>query len=396
LSVLVIDRSPPVSMTQGNDLIARHLFPRLRRDHHLALVAPVVGSADEARHSVAELFDEVVLVPRAARPSAILGALEPALARRGLRIQGRVDSAAAARMRHEIRGLLRTRTVDVVHVRQLPEAGFAADLGPSPALLELVDSEALAAARAAGGGVRRALRRFAAREVERRAIRPFRVVTVVAEADAAALRGLGSARGEVVVVPNGVDAEVFRPSPDLRVDPDAIAFSGAMSFPPNVDAVTWFARAVLPRIRAARPAATFTIVGRDPAPAVRELAALPGVIVTGTVDDVRPYLGGSAVVVAPMRSGSGIKNKVLEALAMSRPVVATSVAVEGLATVAGRDLVVADGAAGVAEAVTGLLADPGRAEELGRNGRRLVEGTYTWDACAERYRAIYAELAAGR
>ena len=146
-----------------------------------------------------------------------------------------------------------------------------------------------------------------------------------------------------------------------------------------------------------RPSITFTIVGRDPAPAVVALAGLPGVTVTGSVDDVRPWLSGAAVVVAPLVSGSGIKNKVLEAMAMARPIVATPLAVEGLAATPDRDVVVADGPAAFAAAVLGLLDDPARAAAVAAGGRALVEAVYTWDACAASYAGLYADLAsAGR
>ena len=392
LTVLVIDRAPPMSMSQGNDLIARQVFPRLRRDHHLLFLAPVSGPDAEARRSLEPLFDEVVLVPRRARPTALVGWIEPTLARRGIRVERPIDTAAAARTRDALGRLLAERHIDVVHVRQLPEAGYAPDLAGRPALLELVDSETLATTRTRRGRAR-LLRRFVARQIERRAVRSFPAVTVVAEADAAAIRHLRPA-GSVEVIPNGVDAERFRPLPDVPVEPDEIVFSGAMSFPPNVDAVVWFAREVLPLVRARRPAARFTIVGRDPAPTVRELADLPAVTVTGTVDDVVPYLARAAAVVAPMQSGSGIKNKVLEALAVGRPLVATPLGVEGLQTAAGRDLEVGSGAAGLADAVLGVLGDRDRAAALGRNGRALVERVYTWEACADRYRALYARLAA--
>jgi glycosyltransferase involved in cell wall biosynthesis len=194
-------------------------------------------------------------------------------------------------------------------------------------------------------------------------VRSFPVVTVVADMDAAAIRA--SVPGtRVEVIPNGVDAERFRPRPEADIVAGSIAFVGAMSFPPNVAAARWFTRDVLPRIRQANPDVTFTIVGRDPTPAVLALADDPAVTVTGAVDDVRPFLARAAVVVAPMVSGSGIKNKVLEAMAMGRPVAATSLAAEGVVAEAGRDLVVADGPAAFAAAVASILADPERAASM--------------------------------
>ena len=397
LTVLVIDRAPPMNPAQGNELIARNLFPLLRIDHRLILVAPVVaGEEVTARVGLEGLFDIVRLVPRAKRMPSLRGWFEPFVARLGVRLRGPLDSDAAARFRREIREVLATESIDVVHVRQLPMSSYAADLGSTPRLLELVDSETLAARRELAGTLRATIRRRIARVIERQAIRPFPIVTAVAAADAAALRSL-AAGGRVEVIPNGVDAARFRPLTDMAVRPGSVVFVGAMSFPPNVAAVHWFVAEVLPRLRAIRPDVSLTIVGRDPLDSIAALAADPAITVTGAVDDVRPYLARAAAVVAPMVSGSGIKNKVLEAMAMQRPVVATPLAVEGLTVQAGRDLLVADGPVAFAAAVASFLADPAQATSIGAAGRALVEATYTWEACAARYAAIYEELAsAGR
>ena len=393
LNVLVIDRAPPVSASQGNELIARSVFPLLRDGHRLTLVAPVVaGQEAAARTAIEGLFDIVHLVPRARRLPSLAGWLEATLSRR-ISLGGRLDTRAARRLSAEIRRILATEDIDVVHVRQLPMAAYAGDLGQTPRLLELIDAETLASARDRAGTVRSAIRGRVARAIERRTVRPFPVVTVVADPDAVALRRLVPGT-RVEVVPNGVDAGRVRPQPELTATPGSIVFVGAMSFPPNVEAMRWFVADVLPALRAARPDVTVTIVGRDPDPTVLALAGDPAVTVTGAVDDVRPFLARAAVVIAPMVSGSGIKNKILEAMAMQRPVVATSLAAEGLAAVPGRDIVVADGATAFAAAVAALLGDPDRAASIAAAGRALVETRYTWEACAAAYAALYAELAA--
>ena len=391
-TILVVDRSPSLSPAQGNELIARHVFPRLRRDHRLVLVAPVHDDPAEARTALADRFDEIHLVPRTGRIAAIGGWLDGELASRrlGRALPGRRASVALA---DAIRAVIGSGAVDAVHVRQLPMAGYGRLAGGTGRLLELIDAETLATSREPGTGIRRRFRRRVAPLVERAAVRGFDIVTAVADADANALRGLGT-RARVETVPNGVDLDAFAPIADLPIDPDGVVFVGAMSFGPNVAAAEWFAKEVLPRLRARRPAATFTIVGRDPVPTVRALDRLDGVTVTGSVDDVRPYLAGAAVVVAPLVSGSGIKNKVLEAFAMARPVVATPLAVEGVAAEPGRDVVVASGVDGMAEAVAALLADPARGTAVGAAGRRLVESRYSWDAAADHYAALYEELAA--
>lgn len=140
MSVLVIDRAPPISDSQGNELIARQVFRRLRRDHRLILVAPVTaGEEDAARDAIAGLFDEVHLVPRPTRMASLRGWLEGTVAHTGLPLAGRVDGGAASDLAAEIRRVVATGSIDVAHVRQLPMSAYRSDLGSTPGLLELVD-----------------------------------------------------------------------------------------------------------------------------------------------------------------------------------------------------------------------------------------------------------------
>ena len=182
---------------------------------------------------------------------------------------------------------------------------------------------------------------------------------------------------------NGVDADVFAPDPS-RASPFASAelslvFTGAMDYWPNVDAVTWFVGDILPALRERFPALRFHIVGRSPAPAVQALAGAH-VNVTGTVPDVRPYLQHAAAVVAPLRLARGIQNKVLEAMAMARPVVAASTCVKAITSAAQPGLQPADSAGDYVEQLAKLLADPGAADAAGRSARDFVVGAYSWDA----------------
>jgi sugar transferase (PEP-CTERM/EpsH1 system associated) len=187
-------------------------------------------------------------------------------------------------------------------------------------------------------------------------------------------------------VDNGVDLARFDPAAGhttpYRGEAPAIVFTGTMSYRPNVEAVTWFAEAVLPRLRAAPPAGAaapeFWIVGASPAAAVQALARQPGVVVTGMVQDVRPFLAHSAVVVAPLRIARGIQNKVLEAMAMARPVVASPQAFEGVRARPGRDLLVADGVEETVDRVTEVLA--GAHPGLGAAARMAVAAGHDWGA----------------
>ena len=188
---------------------------------------------------------------------------------------------------------------------------------------------------------------------------------------------------EMEALQNGVDADFFAPDP-ARASPFAagelpLVFTGAMDYWPNVDAVTWFVNDILPALRQRFPALRFHIVGRSPAPAVQALAG-EAVHVTGTVPDVRPYLQHAAAVVAPLRLARGIQNKVLEAMAMARPVVAASNCVGAITAEARLGLEPAEDVAGYVERVSALLEDRQAADAAGRSARQFVLAAYSWDA----------------
>jgi sugar transferase (PEP-CTERM/EpsH1 system associated) len=199
----------------------------------------------------------------------------------------------------------------------------------------------------------------------------------VSEAEASLFRsraGLGGA--DIRALGNGVDLAFYDPA--VRYERPCgegplVVFTGQMDYAPNIDAASWFAIEVLPRVDGAH----FAIVGRNPS---ARLGQDERVTVTGAVPDVRNWLQAADVVVAPLRIARGVQNKVLEAMAMARPVVASTAAFEGIDAVPGRDLIVADGAEAMAEAVNGLLADREAAEAIGRAARQRVEAVYRWDA----------------
>lgn len=252
-----------------------------------------------------------------------------------------------------------------------------------------VDSQKFAAyARAARGALAPVMRRVHAREartllaLERAAARAFDHTLLASEAEAAHFRSLAPEAAGARALDNGVDARRFDPEvawPDpFPAEGPHIVFTGAMGYRPNIDAVTWFADRVLPLLRARRPAPSFHIVGANPGPPVRALGGREGVFVTGTVPDIRPYLAHAAVAVAPLRIARGIQNKVLEAMAMARPVVATRDAFEGVRATAGRDLLIADTPEDFAAAVASVLdgARPG----LGAAGRAAMLAGHDWSA----------------
>jgi sugar transferase (PEP-CTERM/EpsH1 system associated) len=187
----------------------------------------------------------------------------------------------------------------------------------------------------------------------------------------------------VEAIGNGVNAEFFSPEQPFATpysaDEVPIVFTGAMDYWPNVDAATWFVSDVLPSLIAKAPSVRFTIVGMRPTAAVQALAR-DRVVVTGTVPDVRPYLAHARVVVAPLRVARGVQNKVLEAMAMGRPVVASAACAGGIDATLGSEFAVAASAPEYVEQIVGLLDDRTRAEAMGAAARVRVLERYSWDA----------------
>jgi sugar transferase (PEP-CTERM/EpsH1 system associated) len=189
---------------------------------------------------------------------------------------------------------------------------------------------------------------------------------------------------DVRAISNGIDLAFYDPLADFSrsgtPETPLLVFTGQMDYRPNVEAVAGFAEEVLPILLRRHPDLRFAIVGRNPTSAVQRLSERPGIIVTGSVPDVRTWLAAADIVVAPLRIARGIQNKVLEAMAMARPVVASAGAFEGIEAVHGRDLIVADSAEEQAAAVHFLLADPAAAVAMGAAARRQMEARYHWQA----------------
>lgn len=235
---------------------------------------------------------------------------------------------------------------------------------------------------------RRQLRREARRyfHFEKQYGRRYDLLIAVSETDAQWMRE-HYRPNRVEVVPIPVNAEYWAPVDGIPERPSRIVFPGLMQHPPNVDAAVFFAREVFPRVRAEMPEAEFFIVGKYPTAEVLELAGLPGVTVTGSVPDTRPYLAEATVVVVPLRFGSGVRQKLLEAWAMEKCVITTSMGAEGLKYEDGANLVIADDAAALARAVTAAIRNPEERRRLGRAGRAFAIAHHDPRAIAAQYNA---------
>lgn len=229
---------------------------------------------------------------------------------------------------------------------------------------------------------------------ERRIAKEFNSATFVSEKEADLFRQLApNAAHKITFFNNGVDTEFFSPmrqySNPYSAETKALVFTGAMDYWANIDAVDWFARSVFPRIRTRLPNVAFYIVGARPSKAVRLLASLPGITVTGAVNDIRPYLMHASVAVAPLRIARGIQNKVLEAMAMQKPVVASTQAMEGIKATPGEELMVADDEEQFVDQTLFLLMHD-RRSTIGQAARIRVMQDYDWANNLSRIDALLA------
>lgn len=289
---------------------------------------------------------------------------------------------------------------DVMH---LEGGGLAPILRTSsrgvPAVLSVHDSKALRyldfAAFTTDARKRISLKLLAivARRHERRWFRYANRVVAASPFDAEALSSSVS-RDRIVSIPYGVDLDYY--ARQTEPEPGRIVFTGSMNWAPNEDAAEHFARNILPTVRSRIPDASFWIVGADPSARVRSLAGVPGVHVTGTVADIRPWIWSAAVYASPLRFGLGVKNKILEAMASGAAIVATTRSLSGTPLVDGRDAMVADDDAKFAEAVVRLLSDPEMRSSVSRAARRKAETEYAWDSITSAFEGLYREILARR
>lgn len=264
-----------------------------------------------------------------------------------------------------------------------------------PAVLSVHDSKALRyldfAAFTTSARKRITLKLLAiiARRHERRWFRLADRVVAASPFDADAL-SVSVSRHRIVSIPYGVDLDYY--ARRTQPEPGRIVFTGSMSWPPNEDAAEHFARDIFPAVRSRVPDASFWIVGAEPTLRVRTLASLPGVHVTGTVDDIRPWIWSAAIYASPLRFGLGVKNKILEAMASGAAIVATTRSLSGTPMLDGRDTMVADEDAKFADAVVRLLSDHGLRDSISREARRKAEAEYSWDAITAKLEELYREV----
>ena len=303
-------------------------------------------------------------------------------------------------IRERIRELCLQERIDLIHVDLLAMIQYVDPQMNIPAIIDLHDSMTLLCRRMlnAERGWRKRLSAYlgliAAQRLEGTLGNSCDLIITNSTVDEQVIREL-STKPKTLTITNGVDMEYFAPDSTL-LEADKIVFTGVMDYAPNEDAALHFAEDIFPLVKAKRPEVQFWIVGSGPTERVKALTRISGVHVTGKVEDVRPYVRSATVFVCPLRVGSGVKNKILAAMAMQKATVATSMSIDGLDLADNREVLVADEPQAFADKVVRLLADQKAAQQLGGNGLARVQGQYSWAAMGKALETAIQSVMASR
>jgi glycosyltransferase involved in cell wall biosynthesis len=392
VKILVVCRHVP-SRGSGSPVRIRGLIAGLARSHAVSVLAFTSPAED---HSVAldELrpyCDEITTVPNE-RFALLPGA------KRALQLRSLLSPASFARLRHEsaafqtaLDRLFERRTYDIVQVETCFMANYRFPREPALVLDEHnVEYEILRRTSSVASSLpRKAYSQIDYLKVKAEEEASWRAADACAVTsprdEAAVLDRHPDLR--TAVVPNGADTEFFTPR-GKRPDGPTILFFGTISHYPNTDALLFFLDRVMPILKRTHPAVRLIVVGAEPPAEIRRRAA-SDVIIEGQVPDVRPYLERARAVIVPLRIGGGTRLKILEAMAMAKPIVSTTLGAEGIAVHDGRDILLADTAQDFADQVGRVLDNDDLAERIGYAGRRLVETSYDWNASARKLEALY-------
>ena len=385
MNVLIVDEEIPWPLNTGKKIRTYNLVKRLQEKHSITFLC--YGNSENR-------LPDCPNVTLATLPS-------PILEQKGLRFKWSlfanifsprpyiVDRHHSKKMTDQVNDLVNNHHFDLVHCEWTPyTANIRYIIGKLPAILSAHNVEAQIWERyfrTETNPIKKLYiylqwRKLASYEAA--AGKLYSVVTTVSEPDRKIFSEEYSCNN-TIVVPNGVDECFFAPV-QMDVKPCSMVFTGSMDWRPNQDGVRYFIKEVFPLIRQQIPEASFTIVGRKPPQWLINLAEqVHGVTITGTVDDVRPYIADSALYIVPLRVGGGSRLKILEAFSMGKVVLSTTVGAEGLSVENGKHILLRDGPREMADAACAVLSSPNEYKIYGKSGRQLIEQQYTWDAIAK-------------
>jgi sugar transferase (PEP-CTERM/EpsH1 system associated) len=380
---------------KGGKIRTYNMLKELRRNHRITYLTLDDGSAGAAeRASALEYCHELVCVPQQPREKFTAGFYAELLLNLGSSLPYAVRKYQSAQLRRELSERVKAGDIDLVVCDFLaPAANVPLGLA-RPTVLFQHNVEAMIWRRhyeVQTNPLKKAYlfaQWLKMRAFERRMCRQFDAVVAVSTEDREQMQNDYGVT-TVFDVPTGVDTNFFRPSGNEQPDAHNIVFTGSMDWLPNEDAISYFTEQVMPRIKREIPDVTLTVVGRNPYPSLLELAKRDSsIVVTGRVDDVRPYMERAAAYVVPLRIGGGTRLKIYEAMAMEKAIVSTTIGAEGLPVKDGVELLLADTPASLAAALVKVLQDKQLALGLGNRAAATVREKFGWERVAGRFAEI--------
>ena len=407
MRILFLSLRSPYPPQRGDRIRSYHFIKQLSKRHDVTLVFFAESDTDiegvEHLSTFCERVEWVRFRPAFASMNTAIHCLS--------RLPLQVHYWYSPQMQRKINQLLAAENFELIHAQLFRMGQYVAHTKGTAKVLDLCDSLALNLRRRAD--LDRTPKRFLVKLEEKRVrryeidiMKAFDRGTVVANFDRDYLLNQDETLN-LSVVPMGVDLKYFHPhqvNGKKSVDIDQLTptvaedqainllFTGTMNYFPNADAVIYFCNSIFPLIQKRHPDTTFFIVGNHPTEQVRRLAARKGVVVTGYVPDVRPYFDKASIFVAPLRAGSGIQTKNLEAMAMGAPIVTTSIGAMGMEAEIDKELLIADTPEIFAERVIHLIENPDIRQNLADAGRKRVEASYDWSVLVERLEQVYAQI----
>jgi len=385
MRILFITPRFPYPPLKGDQVRSYNQIRILSQKHSITLLS-FVESREELNHvpmlkRFCSYIETMELSPLRSCLNVVLGLFSP------LPLQ--THYYYSSEMDKKIRTVTENNNFDVVHVQLIRMARYLAHFDKTPKAIDLIDALSLNMERRYryDKGIFELgayLEWQRVKRYEAEVCTQFDQVVVVSPVDKKVIGPFE----KININPNGIDTEAFPFVLEGR-EPSTIIFTGNMGYFPNVDAVRWFSQNIFPLIKAQIPNVRFYVVGANPHKDIQRLGANENIITTGFVDSIHKYLARATVAVCPMRSGSGIQNKVLEAMASGTPVVATEYVLGGIQATPGEDIIMANEPAEFAHQVIELLNNPSLRQRVAVKARQLIEKKYTWEISVRQLERIY-------
>jgi glycosyltransferase involved in cell wall biosynthesis len=380
---------------KGGKIRTYNMLKELKREHHITYLTLDDGSADEkAREQASEYCRDLICVPHRQREKFSPGFYAELVANLASRLPYAIKKYESPQLRNEVAKLVQAKSVDVVICDFLAPAINVPLTLNCPTVLFQHNVEAMIWKRhfeVQANQLKKSYLRIQwqkMRAFEFDQCKRFDAVIAVSAEDREQIMKEYSVE-RVFDVPTGVDTEFFSDSGTASFAPHNLVFTGSMDWLPNEDAISYFTDQILPLIRRSIPDVSLTVVGRNPYPGLLELSKRdPAVLVTGRVEDVRPFMEKAAVYIVPLRIGGGTRLKIFEAMSMKKAIVSTTIGAEGLPVSDGNELRIADTPESFASAVVELLTKPDLARQMGEQAGAVVRQKFGWSGVANRFAEI--------